>query len=69
MPKSSEETADLLATVEEIRASKYPTLDQLLVRDILSIHHRYAEDPAEAHKQTEMLLNRWATAQLGSEAR
>ncbi|MEX5296862.1 hypothetical protein QYM41_16415 [Kocuria sp. CPCC 205268] len=69
MSEGSDEIADLRATVEEIRATKYPTLDQSLVNDILRVHQQYAEDRAEARKQTELLINRWAAAQPASEGR
>ena len=67
--EDSDETANLRATVEEIRAAKYPTLDQSLVDGILRIHHQYVEDRAEARKLTEKLLNQWATVQHGSEGK
>lgn len=63
MPEVGEETADLMATVEEIRARDYPDLDPVLVGDILSVQHQFAEDRAEARKRTEQLINRWAASQ------
>ncbi|MBP5891024.1 hypothetical protein [Streptomyces scabiei] len=56
-------TADLLATVEEIRTNKYPSLDPDLVSEILEVQLRFAEDRAEARKRTEQIVNRWATRQ------
>ncbi|GEM_PF-3473054 len=63
MPEVREETADLLATVEDIRVRDYPDLDPDLVGEILSVQHQFAEDRAEARKRTEQLINRWAASQ------
>ena len=63
MPQAGDETADLVATVEEIRAHDYADLDPALVSDILTVQHQFAEDRAEARKRTEQLINRWAADQ------
>jgi len=63
MPELRDETAELVATVEEIRAKDYADLDPALVGDILSVQHQFAEDRAEARKRTEQLINRWAASQ------
>lgn len=63
MTDAGEETADLVATVEEIRGRNYAELDPALVSEILSVQHQFAEDRAEARKRTEQLINRWAAAQ------
>jgi hypothetical protein len=68
MPEAGDETADLLATVEEVRSRRYPNLDPTLVRDILGIQHQFAENRAEARKRTEQLINRWAASQPAPEA-
>jgi hypothetical protein len=68
MPDMEEETAGLLATVEEIRAAQYPDLDPGLVSAILSVQHQFAEDRAEARKRTEQLVNGWAASQPAPEA-
>lgn len=63
MPDVEEEMAGLLATVEEIRAARYPDVDPELVSAILNVQHRFAEDRAEARKRTEKLINAWAADQ------
>lgn len=68
MREVGEEIADLLATVEEIRARDYADLDPGLVSDLLSVQHQFAEDRAEARKRTERLINRWAASQPAPEA-
>lgn len=68
MPDPNDETAELIATVEEIRATKYPDLDPELVNAVLEVQHQFAEDRAEARKRTEQLINRWASAQPAPEA-
>lgn len=68
MPSRSEETADLLATVEEVREERYPDLDPALVSGILGVQHEFAEDHAEARKRTEQIVNRWVTQQAATEA-
>jgi hypothetical protein len=68
MPEVGDETADLVATVEEIRGQNYPDLDPALVGDILSVQHQFAEDRAEARKRTEQLISRWAAVQPAPEA-
>lgn len=68
MPEVGEEAADLLTTVEEIRARDYADLDPALVSDILSVQHQFAEDRAEARKRTVQLINYWAASQPTSEA-
>jgi hypothetical protein len=67
MPEVGDETADLVATVEEIRARDYADLEPALVSDILSVQHQFAEDRAEARKRTEQLINRWAASQPAPE--
>jgi hypothetical protein len=59
MPDQNSETAELFGTVEERRAQDYSDLDADLVREILEVQHRYAEDRAEARKRTEQIINRW----------
>jgi len=68
MPEVGEEMADLVATVEEIRAQDYRDLDPALVSDILNVQHTFVEDRAEARKRTEQLINRWAGSQPAREA-
>jgi hypothetical protein len=68
MPEVGDETADLLATVEEIRSLHYADLDPALVNDILGVQRQFAEDRAEARKRTEQLINRWAATQPAPEA-
>jgi len=68
MPEAEDETADLVATVEEIRAQGYADLDPALVSDILTVQHQFAEDRAEARKRTEQLINRWAAGQPAPKA-
>lgn len=63
MPELGDETASLLATVEEVRSERFSDLDPDLVREILAVQHKFAEDRAEARKQTEQLINRWAASQ------
>ena len=63
MPEAADEIADLLATVEEVRALHYGNLDPTLVGDILTVQRQFAEDRGEARKRTEQLINRWAAAQ------
>lgn len=63
MPEPRDEMAELVATVEEIRAQDHADLDPALVADILSVQHQFAEDRAEARKRTEQLINRWAASQ------
>lgn len=63
-----DETADLVATVEEIRARDYADLDPALVNNILSVQHQFAEDRAEARKRTEQLISRWAAIHSAPEA-
>ena len=63
MPEAADEIADLLATVEAVRALRYANLDPALVGDILTVQRQFAEDRAEARKRTEQLINRWAAAQ------
>ncbi len=67
MPDPSEETADLLETVEEVRKKRYPDLDPELVSEILSVQHEFAEDHAEARKRTEQIVNRWVTQRAATE--
>ncbi|WP_152185680.1 hypothetical protein [Segeticoccus rhizosphaerae] len=67
MPETGTELADLVATVEELRARDYPDLDPDLVGDILVAHQQFAEDRAEARKRTEQLINRWVSAQPAPE--
>lgn len=68
MPNAADETADLVITVEEIRAQHHADLDPALVGDILNVQHRFAEDRAEARKRTEQLINRWTAVQPAPEA-
>jgi hypothetical protein len=68
MPEVGDETSELLATVEEIRARDHADLDPALVSDILSVQHQFAEDRAEARKRTEQLINRWAASEPVPEA-
>lgn len=68
MPKMGDETADLLATVDEVRSKRYPNLDPALVGEILRVQHQFAEDRAEARKRTEQLINRWAANHPAPEA-
>jgi hypothetical protein len=68
MPEVGDETADLVATVEELRARDYADLDSALVNDILNVQHQFAEDRAEARKRTEQIINRWAASQSAPEA-
>ncbi|BCJ69668.1 hypothetical protein GCM10009779_08730 [Polymorphospora rubra] len=68
MTKPGEETADLLATVEEIRARDFADIDPKLVSEILATQHQFAEDRAEARKRTDQIINRWAARHLGSGA-
>jgi hypothetical protein len=67
--EAGEETADLLATVEEIRARDFADLDPELVNAILAVQHQFAEDRSEARKRTDQIINRWAARQLSSRAR
>lgn len=67
--EAGEETADLLATVEEIRARDFADLDPELVSAILAVQHQFAEDRSEARKRTDQIINRWAARKLGSGAR
>lgn len=67
MANRSEETADLLATVEEVRKERYADLDSELVSEILSVQHEFAEDHAEARKRTEQIVNRWVTQRAHEE--
>lgn len=69
MTEAGEETADLLATVEEIRARDFADLDPELVSAILAVQHQFAEDRSEARKRTDQIINRWAARKLGSGAR
>jgi hypothetical protein len=59
VPDANDETSDLIATVEEIRERSFAQLDPELVAEILTVHHRYANDRAEARKLTEQAINRW----------
>ena len=63
MANMEADTADLMATVEQVRAKGYSQLDPQLVSDILTVQHRFSEDRAEARKRTEQLVNRWAASQ------
>ncbi|MGW7065972.1 hypothetical protein ACWGII_06180 [Streptomyces sp. NPDC054855] len=67
MPDQSEETADLLATVEEVRKERYPDLDPELVSEILQVQHQFAEDHSEARKRTEQIVNRWVSQRASTE--
>jgi ABC-type histidine transport system ATPase subunit len=67
MPDRSEETADLLATVEEVRKERYPDLDPELVSEILQVQHQFAEDHTEARKRTEQIVNRWVSQRASAE--
>ena len=66
--KTPEETADLMATVEEIRARGFASLDPKLVGEILAIQHQFAEDRSEARKRTDQIINRWTARELASGA-
>ncbi|MGC4819083.1 hypothetical protein [Micromonospora sp. DT63] len=68
MTETPEERADLVATVEEIRARDFASLDPVLVGEILAVQHRFAEDRSEARKRTDQIINRWAARQLASGA-
>ncbi|MFF9190990.1 MULTISPECIES: hypothetical protein [Streptomyces] len=63
---TTDETADLVATVEEVRKAGFPGLDRRLVEDILNVQRRYAdaEDRAEARKVTEQIVNQWVAANV-----
>ncbi|MGW0731854.1 hypothetical protein [Streptomyces sp. NPDC002851] len=63
MPDQSSETADLFATVEEIRKKRYSYLDPELVNEILEVQRKFTEDRAEGRKRTEQIINRWAAQQ------
>ncbi len=67
MPDRSEETADLLTTVEEVRKERYPDLDPELVSEILQVQHQFAEDHTEARKRTEQIVNRWVSRRTSAE--
>ncbi|MGW4683350.1 hypothetical protein ACWEPM_00250 [Streptomyces sp. NPDC004244] len=62
-----DETADLLATVEEIRKARYESLDPELVSEILGVQHKFAENRAEGRKRTEQILSRWSASQAAVE--
>lgn len=68
MIETPEETADLLATVEEIRARDFASLDPKLVGEILAVQHQFAEDRSEGRKRTDQIINRWTARQLASGA-
>lgn len=69
MTEPGEETADLLATVEEIRSRDFADLDPELVGEILAVQHQFAEDRSEARKRTDQIINRWAARHLASGGR
>lgn len=64
LTEGGEEMADLLATVEEIRARDFAAVDAKLVAEILAIQHQFAEDRSEAYKRTDQAINRWAARYL-----
>jgi hypothetical protein len=52
----------LFQTVEEIRRSRFPTLDPALVEEILSCQIQMQEDRTEAQRRTERAIANWASA-------
>ena len=44
-------TFDLQATLERIRAQKYPDLDSGLINDLISAQANYMENDSEAYKR------------------
>ena len=48
---------DLLDTIEEIRAKHFPSLDDELVKKIVSIEKGYTENKSEAHKRISEALD------------
>lgn len=58
----------LFETVESVRASRYPDLDEALVQDVLSSQIQMQEDRAEARRRTEQAITQWASAHATSEA-
>lgn len=67
--QEARESASLFATVEEIRAAGYSSLDQKLVSEILSIQRRFVEERLEGSRRTTQAINRWVAEQLSTGGR
>jgi hypothetical protein len=50
---------DLLAELEKIRAAKYPCIPAELIRVIVDTEFQYADDRAEASRNTKKLIDNY----------
>lgn len=61
MTDQSDPTSGLRQIVEITRENQFPDLNYGLVVEILDVQVRYAEDRAEAEKQTDQVVSRWVS--------
>lgn len=58
---------NILSTILELRQTRYPSLPEDLVKEIVSIETDYAEDRVEGFKRVNQALERYLNSSAGND--